>query len=194
VLPPTEIDPCLVVVPEFAATVNPTWPLPAPLAPAVMAIQGVPVDAVHVHSAAVATDTAPGPPAAAIVSDEGASVVTQTGRPSAWVTVTVCPATRTDPVRDPPALGLTVSRVVPFPLPSAPDATSIHGASLAAVQLQPSLASTVMVTSPPPGGTVELTGETVNRHGAASCDTATAASFTFIVPLRGDGAVFAATR
>jgi hypothetical protein len=51
-----------------------------------------------------------------------------------------------------------------------------------------------MVTSPPPGGTVELAVDTVNRHGAASCDTATAASFTFIIPLRGDGAVFAAAR
>ena len=51
--------------PVFAATVNATDPLPLPLAPLVIVIQGVAVVAVHAHPVALVTLTdVAGPPAA----------------------------------------------------------------------------------------------------------------------------------
>ena len=52
--------------PVVGATVNPTAPLPVPLAPDVIAIQSVSEVAVHVHSALDGrTSTRPGPPVCA---------------------------------------------------------------------------------------------------------------------------------
>ncbi len=67
----------------FDATVNCVCPLPVPLAPDVIVIQGVLVVAVHRHVLCVVTVIAPLPPAAGVANDVGFTEYVQ------GVTVTV---------------------------------------------------------------------------------------------------------
>jgi hypothetical protein len=86
-----------------------------------------------------------------------------TGAIPFWVTLTVCPATVSVPMRVPTGNGLTNKSVRPLPLPAEPEVTVIQLSSLLlAVQAQP--AAVVMVTlqlvAAIPGGTVMLVGLT----------------------------------
>lgn len=62
----------------------------------------------------------------------------------------------------------------------APD-IAIHGAALAADHVQPVSVSTATETVPPFSETVALAGDTLKRHGAASCVSDTWTSFTSTV-------------
>ena len=54
--------------------------------------------------------------------------------------------------------------------------------------------STLTDTVPPDADTDEVMGDTVKRHGAASCATVTCVPLTSSVPLRDAGAALASTR
>jgi hypothetical protein len=80
-------------------------PLPEPLAPLVIVIQVALLVAVHVQPVVVVTPTLPGPPFDGTFADVGEAVKLQ---PSAWLMVTVCPATVSVPVRAGPVFAATV--------------------------------------------------------------------------------------
>jgi hypothetical protein len=66
------------------------------------------------------------------------------------VTVKVCPAIVTVPVRAAPALAATENVIDPLPLPVVPEITVIHGTLLAAVHAHPAAALTETGVPPPP--------------------------------------------
>jgi hypothetical protein len=83
--------------------------------------------------------------------------------------VTVCGPIVTAPLRATvPVLAATVIVSVRDALPLAFAGSEIQAAGLAAVHAQPVRVSTVKVTSPPFGETVEFVGVTLYRQGAAS--------------------------
>jgi hypothetical protein len=51
---------------------------------------------------------------------DGLNVALQTGAAAGCETVTVCPATKTGPVRAAPLFGATLSVTLPLPVPFAP--------------------------------------------------------------------------
>jgi len=77
----------------------------------------------------------------------------QSGSLSACDTVTVCPATVSVPIRDPPVLAAHVNATVPGPEPLPPEVTVIQDALLVAVQLQAAAVVTVAESLPPPPAT-----------------------------------------
>lgn len=102
--------------PGFELVVKLTVPLPLPLAPAVIVIQ--PSDETLVQpqpGAAVTAIAAPLPPAEATVCAGG---LMPTAQDPACVTVTVCPATVTAPVRELPVLAGALSVTLPPPEPA----------------------------------------------------------------------------
>ena len=128
----------------FAATVKPVEPLPVPLAPLVTVIQAALLEADHGQPAGAVTLVEPAPPAA--VGDRLFVEMLNVHPTPACVTVSVCPATVTEPTRwvaleFPAALKPTD----PTPLPVAPFVTVSHPVSLlAAVHEQPDGAVTVV--------------------------------------------------
>ena len=121
--------------PVFAATVNATVPLPVPPATATV-IHGAADDVVQGQAPCDAsTRTEPLPPAAANVCAAGLTVNAQSG--ADWVTVNVCPAMVSEPVRSAPVFSPIDSDTVPLPVPAPPDATVIHAALETAVHAQP---------------------------------------------------------
>jgi len=67
---------------------------------------------------------------------------------SACETVTVCPATVSVPILDPPVLAAHVNATVPVPDPLPPEVTVIQDALLVAVQLQDAAVVTVAASLP----------------------------------------------
>ena len=116
------------------------------------------------------------------------------GGSSACVMLTVWSATRALHVRALPPFASTDRRIALGPLPVAPAARCTHASLTVAVHEQPASVSTLSVTVPPLAETVEFSGETVNLHGAASCDTAIWVPFTSRVARREAGCAFASTR
>ena len=87
------------------------------------------------------------------------------------MTVTVCPATVTVPLRAAPALAAIVSVTVPFPVPLVPEATVINAALPAVIQLHVLGAVTVTVDVPPAAVALITVDDSVYVHttaGAAS--------------------------
>lgn|SRR5262245_24771220 len=109
------------------------------------------------------------------------------------VTVYVCPATFTTPTRRAPPFAAIDSPTVPLPFPLCPDATPIQLCVDVAPQPQPLTVDTLTESEPPVGPIVSPVRLSENRHGAASCVTATRADATEIDPLRAAGTRFAAT-
>ena len=124
-LPAMVSDPVRDVL-EFAATLNPTDPLPTAVPPDVMVIHPVLLVAVHAHVLEVVTAIVAGPPADATSRPFPASENEQ----AACDTVIARPATVSDPVRDAPAFTATLNATVPLPTPVAPDVRVIHATLL----------------------------------------------------------------
>ena len=141
--------------PVLAANVKLTRPLPLPVAPEEIVIQGVLVVAVQPQPAAAATSMPAVPPAAVGVNISGVTVKVQ-GAP--WFTVNVRPAIVTVPERPAPVFAAIVSCTVPPPLPFAPDVTVTHVTFDIAVQLHPDPAVTDTVADPPDAFTVCCSG------------------------------------
>jgi hypothetical protein len=141
---------------EFAAIVSVTDPLPLPDV-GLTVIHDALLEAVQAQPAGAVTLTLDVPAPAATDSVVGDAENVQ-GTP-ACVTVTVCPATVTVPVRE---LVLEFAAIVsvtdPFPLPDA-GLTVIHDAPLDAVQAQPVVVTTVTDEVPAPAATLSVVGE-----------------------------------
>ena len=120
---------------------NVTLPLPVPDAPVEIDSHDALLVAVHAHPlAAVTAIDVPAPPAAPAVCDEGLIVYEQ---PCACVTVNVCPAMVSVPLRCAPVFAAAVYETLPLPVPLAPFVIESHDALLVAVQAQPAAAVTV---------------------------------------------------
>ena len=72
------------------------------------------------------------------------------------MTVNVCPAISTVPVRTPPVLAATANVTVPAPAPLAPAVIVIHAAEVVALQGQPLPAVTLTLTEEPDAPTLAL--------------------------------------
>src|SRR5262245_4688112 len=157
------------IPPSFAATVNATAPGPMPIALPAMVIQGTLLTAVHAHPFVVVTWIGvPAPPPAAADCVAGVRLNAQLTPPSCD-TVTVLPATVTDPERAAPEFAATLTLTVPVPVRVLPAVTVIHEALLATVHAQLLVVDTVNgPPAPPAAPTVRLVGVTVNTHGVAA--------------------------
>ena len=118
----------------FATTVNPTVPLPVPLAPDVTDNQFTLLVAVQPQPGPAVRFTDPVAPPAAASNVAVASVMAQ---PVPCVTVNVCPPTVIAALRDGPVFRATVNRTTPSPVPVAPDEIVSHPIVDVAVQPQP---------------------------------------------------------
>jgi hypothetical protein len=84
------------------------------------------------------------------------------------VTVTVCPATVSDPLRAAPVFAPTENSTVPGPVPLAPDVTLSQDVVVVAVQAQPAVVVTVTAgPAPPAAPMLAVVGATVKAHPAA---------------------------
>jgi hypothetical protein len=181
------VCPAIVIVPTraaagFGATVNPTTPLPVPVAPLVSDSHGAFELAVQVQLAAEAvTATDPGPPTSRTSRVVGAIVNVHTGGGGgggggapACATVNVFPAAAIVALRALVAgLAATVNETLPFPVPEVGPLRVIHGALVVAVHAQ-LLADAVIAIElgPPASVTFSDVGEIENEHaggGAAAC-------------------------
>jgi hypothetical protein len=134
--------------PGLAAIVNATLPLPLPDAPDVMVSHAALLAAVHAHPlAALTAIDVPAPPPAAAVCDVGLMLYEHD---CDCVTVNVCPATVSVPVRCAPVFADALYATVPPPLPLAPLVIVSQGALLDAVQAQPPAVVTVIGEPAPP--------------------------------------------
>jgi hypothetical protein len=159
--------------------------LPVPLLPLVTVSHTAEDVDDQVHVAPVATPTRPVDAAAATETPVGASVTSQV---PAWLTLTVFPATVSDPVRA-AAVALAATWKVTAPLPEvlgpAPLVTEIHaGELLAAVQEQPAGIVTDTLRVPPELSNDSVVDDTVDVQVAASCVTFRSLPPMAIVPLR----------
>lgn len=143
------------VVAVFAATLNPTDPLPLPLAGVVRVIHETRELAVHVQPVPAATVTLPVPPAAGIEVDAGCSEIVHAGggdeRPEACWIVTGSPPIVIVPVRPVPELLPTVKLTVALPVPPAGESV-IQLAVLDAAHVQPPGVAMVTTPAPPDAG------------------------------------------
>lgn len=155
--------------PEFGATLKAMVPLPLPVAGEVIVIHGASAVAVQLHPGSEAViDTVPLPPAA--VKAWLVGEIENVHGAAAWLTVNVCPAIVTVPLRAAPVVAATLSPTVPAPVPAPPAVTVIHGAFDADVQLHPSPADTDTEADPPLAGIGWDVGAIVYAQACAGAD------------------------
>jgi hypothetical protein len=99
-------------------------------------------------------------------------------------TVTFWSAIDTVPVRPGPAFGAMVRTSAPVRFPLEDCGSDIQAASLDAAQAHPVSVWTVTLSAPPAAGTAALKGDTLYRHGAASCRTVIVVLLTSTAPRR----------
>jgi hypothetical protein len=160
VCPPAVMAP-LRAGPEFAATVNRTWPSPVPLVGGVRVIHETVDAADHAQPLAVRTSNVPCPPLSSMLALVGDSVKVQ---PWPWVSVKVRPAIASVALRPGPLVAAALYWTSPLPVPAAPEVIVSHDVLLDAVQLQPAPAVTVILPAPPPDPTDAVSGAIVNAH------------------------------
>ena len=184
-----KVAPAIVSVPVrleatvFAATLNPTVPLPDPVAPLVTVIHAALLAAVHEQPVATVTPLLPVPLDAE--KDWPVGEIDGEHDAAACVTVKVAPAIVSVPVRLEATVFAATSKVTgPLSDPVAPLVRVIHDALLAAVQLQP--VATVTVLLPPPAAAVKdwVVGEIDGEQEAAACVTVKVAPAIVSVPVR----------
>jgi hypothetical protein len=153
-----------------------------------MVIQASLLAALQRQIRSASTFTSPVPPAGGKSSNSGLSRTAQDD----WVTVKVCPATVSDPVRlaDPVWVATEYST---WPLPGLPETelTWIQGSLLAAVHAQVCEVRILTRSVPPEGGKPWNGGASENSH--ADCVTVKVQKPMVIVPVRGVGPAWAAT-
>jgi hypothetical protein len=163
-----KVLPAIVSVPlrdetdPFAVALNETDPLPEPDAPVVTVSHPVLLlTAVHAQPVGAVTATVPVLLPEPRLCDVGEMVSVQVM--PAWVTVNVCPATVSVPVRDEvDPLAAKLKPTDPFPDPDAPDVTvSQPVLLLTAVHEHPAAAVTATVPVPLLDATLFDVGETV---------------------------------
>ena len=154
----------------LAATLSDTVPLPVPDAPAVTVIQLALLVAVRAQPVVPVTVNDTDPPAAPtfwLIGDR----LNAPHAAASWLTVKVCPATVTVPVRAVPAgLAATLSATVPPPVPLAPEVTVIQLALLVAPKAQSAVPVTVTDSDAPDAATLDWLAGAIEKapHAAAS--------------------------
>ena len=138
--------------PGFANTVNVTVPLVAPLAPDTIEIHGTSLEAVHEQPCGDDTLIVRVPPDTGIESLIGVTEKLHVGPTCAapCMTLAVCLAMVSVPVRAVSPLLPTVNVTDPLPVPLAPPVTVIQGALLTALQGQPAAVDTMIGVPGPP--------------------------------------------
>jgi hypothetical protein len=149
--------------PELLWTVTVIVPVPVPLEGLIATQFGAPV-AVHAHPAVVVTVTVAFPPDVATLLKLVGLIVKLQVAAAAWVTLTVVPATVTEPARAAPVFCRTFNWMVPVPEPLAPWAIEIQFWFEVAVQLQPWEALTATARLPPAAATDAVLGDTSTWH------------------------------
>jgi hypothetical protein len=139
--------------PEFAATLR--FTVPSSLVP-VTVIQGALLVAVQSQAAPVVTFRLVEPPLAGALKLVG--VIVYVHGATAWLTLKVCPATVTVPLRALPELAAMSRFTAPLPGPLPPLVMLIHVALLVAVQPQAAAVVTLTLVGPPPEGALWLVG------------------------------------
>ena len=168
-----KVAPAIVSVPVrldaivFTPTLNPTVPLPDPVAPLVTVIHAALLAAVHAQPVATVTPLLPVPPDAANDWPVGAMDGEQGA--AACVTVKVAPAIVSVPVRlDATVFAATVNPTVPFPEPVAPLVIVIHATLLTAVHEHPVATVTALLPVPPDAASDWLVGVMDGEQVAAA--------------------------
>lgn len=177
----------------FVATMNETFPVPAPGPALTTATHETLLTASQAHAAGAVTVVLPNPPSAvnAWLVD---SIENVHALGAACVTVKVLPAIVIVPVRVVvPVYAATVNVALPDPLPLEPAIMVIHGALLLAVHAQPAPALTVLLPVPPWLLNVWLVGDVEYEQAAPACVTLNVVPAIVSVPLRLVVDVFAAT-
>jgi hypothetical protein len=124
--------------PVLTATLTAMVPSPVPLAPDVIDSHDAVLVADQAHSSIVATVIGPAtPPLDPTETEVGLIKYEQDAEFRAWVIVTVCPATVSVPVRDPPSLDATLIVTVPEPVPLVRPVSEIHDVLLLADHAHP---------------------------------------------------------
>jgi hypothetical protein len=160
VWPAIVTEPVRCDVDVLVATVTVTLALPVPLAPLVIASQFLLLDAVHVHPLSAATATTVDSPDAGDECVVGEMEYVHGGATPACVTLNVCPAIVTEPVRcDVDVLAATVTVTSPSPVPLAPFVIVSQLVPLAAVQSHPLPAVTATVVDSPAATDVNVDAE-----------------------------------
>src|SRR5256885_11865299 len=110
------------------------------------------------------------------------------------VTVTVCPATVSVPVRAAvPVFAATVYSTVPLAVRLAPPVTVIQLALLVALHAHPLVVVTIVLPGPPAAPRLCAVDDNVKLHGTPLCVTVTVCPATVSVPVRAAVPAFAAT-
>jgi hypothetical protein len=151
----------------LAAMEKATVPLPDPLAPDVIVSQDELSVAVQLQPVVVVTLTLLVLAASDGFRVVGATVKTQGA--AAWVTVRVCPAIVSVPVRgDVTVLAAMEKATVPLPDPLAPDVIVSQASLLVAVHEQPLVVVTVALLDPAVAAGFKEVGEIEKAQGAAA--------------------------
>lgn len=167
----------------FGAKLRVTLPFPEPLAPAVTAIHSEFEDAVHAQPAGAVTITAPLP--APLSTDRFPALRAKEHAAGAWVTVTVCPAIATLPVRCMAAgFAAKCSDTLPLPEPESSPHNVIQSAPEDAAQLQPVGAVTDMEPLLEPLPTDRFEALRLKEHVTGACVTVTVCPAMVTVPVR----------
>jgi hypothetical protein len=167
--------------PVFAAMASTITAPPEPLA-ADGVIQDAELDAFQSHPVPVVSVTFCVP--AALVVDAAVGDTEKVHGAAAWVTVTVCPAIVTVPVRgDWTVFAGIVSVSAPLPEPPAPD-SAIQDDELDADQVHPVRVVTVTSCVPAMYPRNGAAGDTEKVHGAPACVMVTLRPATTTVPVR----------
>ena len=171
---------------------RPTEPLPAPDAPDVTVIHGATLAAVHAHAAVVVTVTVEMLAFASTSRLVGEIEYEHGAEPAACVTLNVCVAIVTMPVRAVPVFAATLKPTTPLPVPAAPDVTVSHTALLTAVHAHVAVVVTFTVPVLAVEGTFCAVGVIPYVHAAgggggaapAACDTVNVRFAIAMVPVR----------
>jgi hypothetical protein len=177
--------PVRAVVEVLAATVIATVPLPLPLAPLVIVSHEALLVAVHAQPVRLVTATLAAWPAASALVDPGLIAYVQAA--AAWVTVNVCPAMLSVPVREDVAVfALAEKFTVPLPLPDAPAVIVSQDAPLVAVHAHPAAALT---PTEPVAAAAPTDAEGADSVGAQGADRANVFERVLVVDPPGPMAV-----
>lgn len=167
-----KVRPAIVAVPvraapEFAAAATVTLPLPEPLLPLAIVSQLAFEVAVHAHVGADAvTATVPVLPSAATLAFVGAMLKVHGAGTAAWLTVNVCPAIVTVPLRAAPVFAAIAIATVPLPEPLPPLAIVSHAAFVLAVHAHDAVTATDVV--PASALTFTVVGRMLNVHAGVA--------------------------
>jgi hypothetical protein len=192
VWPPIVTVPLRGVVLVFAGALNPTVPLPLPLAPDVTVSHALLLVAVHAQPVGAVIPTLPVPPVPATDCDAAESANVH-GTPASW-TFSAFPPIVTEPVRA-VAVALAVALIVTEaePVPGDPAVTVSQGVLLlVAVQPQPAGDVTLMIAGPPLDVSDTDVGEMLEVHATPAWVTVNVCPAIVSVPVRAEVDEFAA--